>query len=566
MEVMTTKTKRLKSEKIELKLHRRMIRLTIERQAGELSDAICEGIMNSIDAGCTELEVEITPSQVRIVDNGAGMDEQTIRNRFATLGQPPEEDQTKTYGEFCVGRGQMFAFGVNTWRTRDNVIIVDIRDSDEDQPAFLLEHSKVKVNGTVVEIELYEPLKSLDLFDLVDELRRDLKYLPIAVKINDEVVGGDLDKRTWDQVTDTAYYKFDSNSYSGIELYNYGLAVGTQRLPDMVGKVIAISKKAMRLNVARNQPLSDCEVWQKIKKEVPRKPKGDKPPELTKCDVLRGYAYRLMRGDIPREDLALLWHASTVTAVNGKKFSLKDIEMKFRYVVQIGDSAADAAFGDAVMQRLPQVLVAKRQDGWNCIASGTTQIISAIGKVHSALYSHTFASELKPQSLEYYRKTLNMTKKVVDRKQWNIHEKRWMELISTMQCAVRKSAYFSKLTDRVRWLYRNLFVGDSEGTAQAWTDGQTTITFDRAFLKSQTMTLLGIGNVASVLIHELTHDSSTEDTHLHTPEFYNSFHELVLACHGAAVNAGYARLLSPQFAKKHGALKSVAREAAKSKR
>ena len=100
---MTTRTRRPKREKIELKLHRRMIRLTIERQAGSLSDAICEGIMNSIDAGCTELEVEITPTRVRIADNGAGMDEETIRNRFATLGQPPEENQTKTYGVFCVG-------------------------------------------------------------------------------------------------------------------------------------------------------------------------------------------------------------------------------------------------------------------------------------------------------------------------------------------------------------------------------------------------------------------------------------------------------------------------------
>jgi len=75
---------------------------------------------------------------------------------------------------------------------------------------------------------------------------------------------------------------------------------------------------------------------------------------------------------------------------------------------------------------------------------------------------------------------------------------------------------------------RKLVLGRS-GTASGWTDGYTFIAFDRKWLERHIA--MGMGDcvsVSSLLLHEYCHDASDKGSHVHSPEFYQKFHDAAM--------------------------------------
>ena len=114
------------SQTVAFQMHPDLLRSVIRKQAGSLDKAILEAVMNSIDAGSSSVNIQLLTDKVIITDDGRGFrDAQEIQDFFATFGTPHKEGDA-TYGKFRMGRGQMFAFGKNTWRTGTFQMDVDV--------------------------------------------------------------------------------------------------------------------------------------------------------------------------------------------------------------------------------------------------------------------------------------------------------------------------------------------------------------------------------------------------------------------------------------------------------
>ncbi|MFK5108744.1 ATP-binding protein, partial [Klebsiella pneumoniae] len=60
------------STAIDFVMHPELLRSVIQRQAGSLSKAVLEAVMNSIDAGATRIDVDFDANYVTIKDDGKG--------------------------------------------------------------------------------------------------------------------------------------------------------------------------------------------------------------------------------------------------------------------------------------------------------------------------------------------------------------------------------------------------------------------------------------------------------------------------------------------------------------
>jgi hypothetical protein len=114
-------------EQRQLTVHPAILYSIIKSQAGSLSKALLEAVMNAVDAGATKCSIKLDSSSFEVKDNGKGFSSrQEILDFFETFGTPHTEGDAR-YGKFRMGRGQMFSFGINTWQTGHFTMVVDIK-------------------------------------------------------------------------------------------------------------------------------------------------------------------------------------------------------------------------------------------------------------------------------------------------------------------------------------------------------------------------------------------------------------------------------------------------------
>lgn len=257
---------RKKAKTVEFKIHDNLITQLIRRQAGSLWKAVIEGIMNSVDAKASRVDITVTSTSVTIVDDGKGFrNAAEIENWFATLGMPPEDGELKTYGYFRMGRGQLFAYGNNEWRTGPFCMHVDI---NKDGRTFQLEDNLENAVGCTISVKLYNKLSNVALADTVDEITRNAKYVDLPIYLNGKEISRRPATQTWDIETEEADIKLRHTG--NLIVYNQGIRV--MDVPyykySMAGDVVA--KKRLRVNFARNDVMSDCPVWKKITQTLSR--------------------------------------------------------------------------------------------------------------------------------------------------------------------------------------------------------------------------------------------------------------------------------------------------------
>jgi hypothetical protein len=113
--------------------HENLIVQAIERQAGTVGKSVLEAVMNGIDAKASKIIVAVTEDMIVIEDDGEGFSSrEQIMEVFRVFGQPHELDENGVskdarYGTFRIGRGQLFAFGINVWTSNQFEMNVDFR-------------------------------------------------------------------------------------------------------------------------------------------------------------------------------------------------------------------------------------------------------------------------------------------------------------------------------------------------------------------------------------------------------------------------------------------------------
>lgn len=255
----------------------------IRSQAGTLAKAGLEGVMNSIDSFFRmrqenlimperpTINVTLTSSRLRIYDNAIGFrSKEEILEVWEVFGRPHKEDangfatDTK-FGKFRIGRGQLFAFGRNTWRSNAFVMETDIEGRGRE---YILTTGATPVAGCDVTVDLYDSLSLREVQNTVDELVKFCRYVDVDLFVNGIRANTPPETLKWDVVTDQVYIrKTPSNKRyggAGLAVYQQGVFVETIPAQEFGLEGTVVTRCEVSLNFARNQVLRRCPIWRGI--------------------------------------------------------------------------------------------------------------------------------------------------------------------------------------------------------------------------------------------------------------------------------------------------------------
>jgi len=489
-----------------LKMHEKLLYSVIQRQAGTIGKAILEGAMNSADAGSKDCHIYLTDTTLEIKDSGRGFKNlEEIDKFFDTFGQPHEESENKIYGAFRMGRGQLFAFGRNIWRTENFLMDVDFKNKGVD---YTLSDQEKFVKGCQIQVELYKKLLPSELAEIKREVERYVKYMPMKVMFNGKRISVDLEKEKWDHVTPEGYVKLKRTG--DLAVYNLGVYVKGYSNYNYGTGGIVVSKKQLKVNFARNDVMqSECPVWRKLRQFVNAKSTKDNVKRQTlNEDERKSLATKFMYNELQINDVL---KAKLFTDVKGKHYSLDNLHKARRDRVMTFAPKYDG-IGDKIhQQKLAFVLAEETLDRFECDAEKLIEVIN-VGMWDGWKYMPF--SQLSTSFSERHD--------LIDPAEWTSYERLAIDMLNSVHSILswRMSIEDNAVKER------KALLGFSE-TSIAWTNGSNYIAYKRDWIKSkfQPLTVQNAMDVACVVLHEFCHDSADDTGHAHTQEFYENFHD-----------------------------------------
>ena len=499
-------------EKRKLQMHRKLLLDTINRQAGSLEKAVLEGVMNSIEAESPEVIIGFTEedgiAKLSIHDSGIGIEtKDDLIAHFETFGTPHEESENTHWKQFRMGRGQMFSFGINVWRTATFKMTVDIADGGGDL-SYILEENLPYVQGCQINIDLYKnpfgySYNSMESF--AERLKEHIKFMEVPVMFNGEQLNTPASHCKWDFEDENAYYLF--NMGADFKVYNLGAFTMREDLSDMGMHGIVVSKQQVKVNFARNDIQHDCPIYNQIKAVVKKNriiKTRKAQTRLSSCER-QATLKDLRDGEQDYDDVKSL---ALIPTAQGKHISLAKIRNSKQQwsFAPTGDRLADnlmemdlaLCFSDSVLDDLDYMgdrkefflwlTHSKEHESWN----GSK---SLWGEFTSLYTTFDCLSDGKQKTFE----------QIVDKK-YTVSERRIVKILQEMNC----------------WDGRRILLGYSD-VASGWTDGNSYICIERNWLKRKHLSYSGeITKIIMLLVHELAHNDDTRHTHTHGPEFYEA--------------------------------------------
>lgn len=250
---------------VRFRQHPAMIIANIRSQAGTLSKAVLEAVMNSVDSGSTRIDISVSNDTITITDDGRGFDSmETIENHFSTVGTPHSAGDA-TFGRFRIGRLQLLGWGANTWRSGPFRMEVDIANRGLSHDIF--DHEP-PIKGCTIRIALYDELPHGHLVWLAQSIRRATAYLSIPVAINGTASNHAPSEHEFPDHDDLAWYM--PMTKDRLNIYNQGVFVAAIHEYDTPFTGTIVTKTAIPLNAARNDPIRTSHEWRRILAEATR--------------------------------------------------------------------------------------------------------------------------------------------------------------------------------------------------------------------------------------------------------------------------------------------------------
>jgi hypothetical protein len=529
-ETLMTKTER------KFGMHPHLLFDIILRQAGTLQKALLEGVMNSIDAGATECRITFDTHSFSIEDNGRGFQShKEIEDFFETFGTPHEEGDA-VFGKFRMGRGQLFAFGRNRWRTRQFEMEVDIKEKGLDYN--LIEKDEI-FDGTRIEAELYTPVMPSELERNKSELRKFVAWAQIPVYLNGDLISKHASEGKWTSEDDDAYYAL-SPDRTQLAVYNLGVLVNefwSGRFG--VGGTI-VTKSQIEVNFARNDiQASTCPVFKRIQAKI-KTESGQAAKKKTKLSA--GERDMLVKdflaGEIDAEDGLKL---KALTDVNGRSWQINKLaQIKSKY----GGQLIVASRGDQMIETAQRRGIAFSIDEGTLERFGASdgkaflsRVAVACSNLKDRLGENSYCREsYQLQNLIDEAQTIKIIdqsylSQFVDSKHIALEAKELSKdqtiLLKALKVAndelvwrLNQASYEDRSFDR-----RLIHLGKSE-TAEAWTDGMKNIWVRDEHARLLRRGYAGAYQITMTLLHELLHSGPDTGTHDHDHHFYQSFHDL----------------------------------------
>lgn len=540
----------------------------IKGQAGSLKKAMLEAATNSLDAGASKIDITVNQNKVIIIDDGLGIQTiEEIENYFERFGFN-HEGLGRTVGFFGVGRGQLFCFGINQWRTSEFRMSIDVKENGLD---YELDSKLKKIKGMQIEIELYTPLTQSEIYTLKNEFRQLVEYFPIPVLFNKTQINKSTEDESWNHEDDKVHIKIKPEART-IEMFSQGHFVQSihSYKYGVGGTVVTKKGQPFKQNLARNDILTqECDVWKHVEKTIkqlakPYQEKADKKafmsPEERRNACLRA---------CEEDGASILLTSQIFTTSNQKPLTLSKV-LNASYI-----SAAERrnSVADKLMQR-KIAIVLSMETLENFGVTTTTELVERLDDIiqaqinyekrqrnHSSLaYSleriqkklcreNCFFDDvndipadlnreikvIKPKDLKHNERVALMALRKQNRSvAWTVNCKMfqeqgiqyvWQEINALPNKGVRTIHIFES--------------SDANDGTMAFTDGIAHIYINVKTLRQKmTRGFEGFVALINIMIHEYIHTSSSEETHVHGEEFYNSFHDLTLE--GGSVSTAMA--------------------------
>lgn len=513
------------AESRKFSVHPEIIYSLIKAQAGSLSKAVLESIMNSIDAGATQVTIDITRTKLKIVDDGHGFrSRKEIEDCFEVFGFPHEEG-SRLYGQFGIGRAQMWAFCTTIWRTNSFRMDVDIKNRGLD---YELKENQAQVDGLTIDAKLYTALTTQDLMAFEKELQELALFAQIPVILNGKQINKDPIKEKWNFDTPDAWIKLSENSY--LTVYNLGVLVKRIHAgrTGMGGVVVTKPGVRLALNMARNDILeSECKVWARIKPFIQQKADEKVRVKTTKLtDVeLENRAQRYVAGDLDYKEVAAL---RLITDITNRGHTLEQFVNSQRggACPIITMAPADSVLGEqAHMTKTAFVLHPKtlacfgvetfeefRQTVLDCLR--TVPYLYRFERFEAnAVFEPDLAKAVPHLSDAYH---------IVPEKEYTAKEKALLYGLSFVDRDLRN--LIDKLEDRDEPLKGRLLKVGVSDAADGWTDGRSQIVITRKLMANADAGFGGVLRILAVMTHEYLHNGPSTNSHEHDEIFYHRFH------------------------------------------
>ena len=514
------------------KMHEKLLVDVIKKQSGSLEKAVMEGVMNSIEAGCSSLDVTITPTMLVIEDDGKGfVDEREIEMFFETFGQPHDESEGKIWAQFRMGRGQLFAFGENTWRTGQFRMHVDIETKYLN---YDLEKGLAHAKGCSVTVKLYDTLSKKEQIQIEQAIEKFVKYVSVPVKLNGLQISKNPEHETWDSETDeNAYIKLNS-SYSGIELYNLGVYVDRIPMNKFGVSGTIVSKKRLDVNFARNEVSHKCPVWREISKKVDQ---AERVTKIKRSNVLsRGersaMIQALLAHELKAEEIKRL---RLFTDVSGHSWSLETIsQAKF---MNWSKSKANCPIGDRLIQS-GHTLVLDEDACQEFVGLDCPSLLAIVSRM--AWYKG-LARDCTYVDIKEASKGIN-----ADCYLLNADAMKEREMISQLVLEEINDELYDYHLCCQGYSKRVMRIGKSD-TTDGWTDGRQYIAVNANFVNKTQLwkdgrpSITWINDAVLLLIHEYCHNENSYGAP-HGVEFYKEFHDLSSRITGMVTSSVYGSL------------------------
>lgn len=465
--------------------------------------------MNSVDAKAATCRVTIEPNRVVIEDDGTGITrKEDIERFFETFGQPHEESEGKRYGTFRMGRGQLFAFGHNRWRTGPFEMEVDIKELGLDYDLHTVGEA---IEGCRIEIKLYEPLRPSGIADAERTVKRWCKYAQLRLIVNGETCTVDPAAEKWDHVTDEAYVRL--TNAGPLAVYNLGVHVFDLQRYQYGASGVVVSRKQLRTNFARNDVQSDCPIWRKVRPLVDQMARQRTTRKKAMSDAERAaYCRRVAEGEVDWNEVDTLKLITLVdgTHISPRNLSTRSCRQSAFAVGTLGDPTACQ-----VHRRQLATVVARES-----LERFGASTLTAVGRMFKALDGCYEAFKLNEVDLDSLAANIEGEHRLFEDKDLTPREKVWVRLLDYHKQQIRR---IDEGEGETAVLRRTIRVG--EGPSDLWTDALTYVAFNRDYLKELDFDVAGLTRVGLALLHEICLDGPDLENRDCGPEFYVLFHD-----------------------------------------
>lgn len=529
-----------------------IIHHVIYNQAGSIGKAIIELIMNSIDAGAAAVQIKMTEKGFECVDDGRGFaSREDVLNYFGRFGTPHQEGDA-TYGRFRLGRGQIMAHARTVWASNAWQMAVDTKVMGYH---YDLEDVAQAKPGCHITGEWYEPLSSTELLSAVQEIRDLVRYTPVSVEMNGRVISRDPRTEKWDFEDEFAYYR--AKPEGAVSIYNQGVLVRHDPSQQWGAGGLIVSKKAIDLNVSRTEILrKTCAVWKPIAKQFGKMAEevAARLGDHRKTEARREKSARALLSGDPKA-YEIFEKEEVITVLPGKRhLTLKAFFEKVRqggpsncrarntYTVVLngfdvpkGEAIATA---DIVMVVHPQTLERFGCYGVHEFEEGLDRVMEHIGTLAPHWWASHWNRQYKqlPKAVDFETISAAFVRRmsIVSEKTLTDRETRraWTAMRWCLQnyagLAAGGQAYSNGrlVWDDPRRLH--IMLGDSN-TAEAWTDGESYIAFDKKIVERlKTDPLRTANRLFSLAEHEVAHQGDSVDCG-HDEAFYQRYHDISMA-------------------------------------